>query len=79
VRLHATADWQPLRQRRAAGQLVCGELPAERHRSIAASMSVTPICQVSTLGGSLPAAAFWMPKCTVSVPKPMNSGYSGPS
>jgi hypothetical protein len=29
VRLHATAGWQPLRQRRAAGQLVCGELPGD--------------------------------------------------
>jgi hypothetical protein len=54
-------------------------MPAERHRCMAASTSVTPICQVSTLGGSLAASAFWMPKCTVSVPKPMNSGYSGPS
>ena len=42
-------------------------MPAHRQRWIAASMSVTPICQVSTLGGSLSAAAFWMPKCTVSV------------
>jgi hypothetical protein len=53
-------------------------MPAERHRSMAVSTSVTPICQVSTLGGSLAASAFWMPKCTVPVPKPMNSGYSGP-
>ena len=27
-------------------------MPADRQRWMAASMSVTPICQVSTLGGS---------------------------
>jgi hypothetical protein len=32
---------------------------------MALSMSVTRICQVSTLGGSLAASAFWMPKSQV--------------
>lgn len=31
-------------------------MPAERNRSMAASMSVTPICQVWKLGGVKPAA-----------------------
>jgi hypothetical protein len=54
-------------------------MSADRHRSTALSMSVTPICQVSTLGGSLWPDAFWMAKCSVSVPNPMKSGYSSPS
>ena len=55
------------------------EADARGAASFHGGVDVTPICQVSTLGGSLSAAAFWMPKCTVSVPNPMNSGYSGPS
>jgi hypothetical protein len=54
-------------------------MPAERHRSIAPSVSVTPVCLVSTLGGSLSAGAAWMPKWSEPVPKAMKSGYSLPS
>src|SRR5262249_61609365 len=56
------------------------EADARRAASVHGSVDVgDPDCQVSTLGGSLSMVAFSMPKCTGSVPKPMNSGYSGPA